>query len=535
MMQETFKESVIVIGVDALDIELVRTWAKQGHLPNFCKLFETSCWGMIENPKGVEAGSVWPTFTTGYRPDHHGLFNAHYRFDLRDYRLRIIEKQERSVPPIWVDLSSAGKRVAVVDVPYELLEDQINGVQVTDWLPHVFNRYPGPSTHPAELAADLVNRFGGNPFEGPNRCPTNEVSVETVEQIVSFRDKLVDRVKRKLLFCQELLGQERWDYFAAVFHEAHEVGHMCWHIHDRNHEHHDSSIAEQVGDPILDVYQAIDDAIGVLLRSVWDGAKVLVYLSHGIGPQRTGTGLIDDVLEKLQEAYESESASLVNRTPGNSRSLGMLANWYRTLVPDVIRRQALKMNVTKKLYTQLNTERLRNRPFFALNPNHATGGIRINLKGREEFGLVEPGEEYEQLCERLARDLEELINTDTNERVVETSVQINQLYDGPRTSFLPDVLLEWNKSAPINRVQSPKIGVVERRIFGARTGDHVQKRGAFFAVGPGIASGERATAVKTVDFASTIAAMFDLQRAYHGNPIVEFGVENSRNAVVEGN
>lgn len=528
--------SVIVIGVDALDFGLVRTWATQGHLPNFRKLFDTSCWGMVENPKSVEAGSVWPTFTTGYRPDHTGLFNGPYRIDPSNYRLRVIDKQERAVPPIWADLSSAGKRVAVVDVPYELLEDQINGVHVTDWLPHVFNRYPGPSTSPPELAADLLNRFGGNPFEGPNRCPTNDVTVQTVEEIVDFRDKLLDRVERKLRYCEELLNQERWDYYAAVFHEAHDVGHMCWHIHDRSHEQHDSSIAAQVGNPILDVYKAIDNAIGILLRSVWEGARVLVYLSHGIGPQRTGTGLLEDILPKLQEAYQGEVESPVKREPGNPRTLSLLARWYRRLVPDVVRREVFKLSATRKLHSQLDTERIRNRPFFACNPNHATGGIRLNLKGREEFGVVEPGEEYERLCKRLARDLEEMINLDTNERIVEASLQIGQLYDGPRTSFLPDVLLEWNKSAPINRVQSPRIGIVERRTFSTRTGDHVQKRGAFFATGPGITPGKRATAVQAIDFAPTIAAMLNLESVYQGSCIEELCATSSMDTAfaVEG-
>lgn len=521
------QNSVIMIGIDSLDIELVRTWSAQGHLPNFKRLMEDSRWGKIRNPQSVEAGSVWPTFTTGYQPDHTGLYNGPYRVDPSTYRLRVIDKQERSIPPIWVDLSKAGKRVAVVDMPYELLEDELNGVQVTDWMPHVFLRYPGPTTLPPELADDLVKRYGGNPFPGPNRCPTNELSVNTIEEICDFRDQLLDRVERKLRYCQELLSQERWDFFATTFHDAHEVGHMCWHIHDDRHEDHDGAIAAQVGNPILDVYKAIDRAVGVLHGSAWDGATVLVYLSHGIGAQRTGTGLLDDILIKLQQIYASESASSEPQKPANSHALRTLAKWYRKLIPDSVRAIAFKTGAAQKLYKQLAAEELHSRPFFDCCPNHATGGVRINLKGREKYGIIEPGEEYDQLCERLASDMEAIINTDTGKPIVAASIRTDRLYDGPRTSFLPDVLFEWEKSAPINRVESPKLGVVERTIFSTRTGDHVQKRGAFFATGPGIEPGRKVEAVDAIDFAPTIAAILGLEATYQGTAIQELSEATS--------
>ena len=515
------QNSVIVLGIDSLDIRLVRTWAAQGHLPNFAELLNKSRWGLVENPKGVEAGSVWPTFTTGYRPDHTGLFNACYRIDPSTYKLRVIDIEERSVPPIWVKLSEANKRVAVVDVPYELLEEELNGVQVTDWLPHVFIRYPGPSTYPANLAQELVNKHGGNPFGGPNRCPTNDVTVDTLEEIVDFRDKLLDRIERKHAYCRELLEEERWDYFTAVFHEAHEIGHMCWHVHDKGHEKFDESIATEIGDPILDVYKAIDHAIGDLARMAWDDASVLVYLSHGIGPQQTGTGIFDDILVKLHETYSKANNGAPAAKGGNPRMLSRLAKIYRRLVPKSIRAGAFKTSAAKKLYGQVAQERIRNRAFFACNPNHATGGIRINLKGREEYGVIEPGTEYEQLCKQLASDIQDIVNLDTGEPIVKSAVQINELYDGPRTSYLPDVLLEWNKSGPINRVESPKTGIVERQKFSTRTGDHVQKHGAFLAFGPGITPGELDSPVKAFDFAPTIAHILGVGGAYQGTPIQE--------------
>ena len=71
----------------------------------------------------------------------------------------------------------------------------------------------------------------------------------------------------------------------------------------------------------------------------------------------------------------------------------------------------------------------------------------------------------------------------------------------------PDLLLEWHKSGPIKRVQSPLIGTLQNRHSRSRVGDHVQKKGVFFSLGPAIQAGQCDTCIRAVDFAPTIGAL----------------------------
>jgi len=48
------------------------------------------------------------------------------------------------------------------------------------------------------------------------------------------------------------------------------------------------------------------------------------------------------------------------------------------------------------------------------------GYIRINMRGREALGIVEPGDEYDWLCSKIAEGLATFVDADTKEPVVES-------------------------------------------------------------------------------------------------------------------
>jgi predicted AlkP superfamily phosphohydrolase/phosphomutase len=505
------RRPVVILGIDALDLELTETWAREGHLPTFARLLHTWRWGPVENPRALEAGSVWPTFTTGIMPDHHGQFDGPYRFDTDRYEVRLLTMAERGAAPFWLAASAAGRRVAIVDIPYVLLEDGINGVQIVDWLTHVRTWPSGLAAWPADLAVRIAERYGVNPFGGPNRCPTNDLVLETPEAIATFRDQLRDRVSRKEALCRELLAQEPWDLFFVVFHDAHDIGHMCWHVHDPTHERHRPGVASAIGDPLRDVSAAIDAAIGRLLTLIGDTATVIVYSSHGMGPERTATGFLDDILIAFETAY-------TGRPPGTW--IDRVRPLYRSTVPRAVRRRLARTRPVVSAYAHHHTGQLKQRRFFELAANHATGGVRFNLKGRERFGRVAPGSEFDALRDRLGHDLLQIINESTGEPLIESIIRTSDLYPGPMRNALPDLLLEWNKRAPIDRVTSPGIGTLACRHRRVRSGDHVHKVGTYFVRGPGIAAGYQKEAIRTVDFAPTLAALVGFGgQGYVGQPI----------------
>lgn len=302
---------VLVIGLDSMEKDLVLQWANEGILPNFKSLLERATWGLTENPVGLVSGGTWSSFYNGVMPDRHGQYDAYDYFDTDTYRYVKYTKSQLTYSPIWDVVSRENKRVVVVDAPYTFLSENINGIQITDWASHVRLHDGMPRTWPPELAREIDARFGHDPLGTNEGSPCDQLMPHTIREYEAFRDKLLDRLKRKTALCEALLLEEDWSFFLGVFSEPHCVGHHCWHIHDEDHALHDPDVARAIGDPIKDVYIGIDRAVGALLARAEHDTTVLIYCSFGMAPHYSGTDLLDQILLQLEGKGSQKPKELI--------------------------------------------------------------------------------------------------------------------------------------------------------------------------------------------------------------------------------
>jgi predicted AlkP superfamily phosphohydrolase/phosphomutase len=139
---------------------------------------------------------------------------------------------------------------------------------------------------------------------------------------------------------------------------------------------------------------------------------------------------------------------------------------------------------------------------FVVPSHNMTGAIRINVKGREPVGMVEPGAEYEALCDELIAALSALENPETGRPAVQWVARARDLHRGRRLDDLPDLFVEWEHSAPINALRSERIGTVTGALAETRTGDHWHD-GLLMAQGPPFRRGDVA-GIRTEDLAPTV-------------------------------
>ena len=483
-------QRVVVIGLDALDRDLVIAWAREGALPTFAALMKDAAWGSIENPRGLVSGSSMPSLYTGVMPGRHGQYGAYDHLVPGTYRDDEIGPEDLTWPPLWDVLSRAGKRVAVIDAPYTFPSKVIRGIQLVDWATHSRLRGATFRTRPDDLAPRIAARFGNDPI---GLCDANRP--RSIEEFRTFRDRLVDRVRRKTDLCLHLLEQEPWDYFFAVFCDAHCAGHQCWHIHDSTHPRHDPKIAAAVGNPMKDVYVAIDAALARILEHRSPETLMLFVSNIGMGPNYDEAHLLDPILRALEGRPEPKA---------REATLDVLRRWWVHAPTGV--RKALSP-VRTKVWTAVDQAVVQSdrasRRYFEMWVNDAAGGIRFNLVGREPKGRVRRGAEYDELCEQLSRDLREIVNADTGVPLVREVMRTDRLYQGERLDKLPDLLAEWNRVGPVRRVTSPKIGTIELKDQEGRTGDH-KPLGLFLAAGPGVRPGGLNEAVSITDFSPTL-------------------------------
>jgi len=139
------------------------------------------------------------------------------------------------------------------------------------------------------------------------------------------------------------------------------------------------------------------------------------------------------------------------------------------------------------------------------------GWVRINLKGREALGIVEPGEEYEAFCQQISEGLKTFRDADTGEPFIKDIVRPHQVFEGERLADLPDLIVRWTETpAAMHRaVSSPQFGTIPWPTPGqnpeGRSGNH-RSQGMLIAAGKDIKSGTIKDA-HILDLAPTILTL----------------------------
>jgi predicted AlkP superfamily phosphohydrolase/phosphomutase len=156
------------------------------------------------------------------------------------------------------------------------------------------------------------------------------------------------------------------------------------------------------------------------------------------------------------------------------------------------------------------------------------GYIRINRRGREAEGIVEPGPEFDALCRQIAVGLESFVDADTAAPVVSRVVRADRvLAQGARSAALPDLLVRWSDAPACGHraLRSPGLGSVPWPTPGrhpdGRSGNH-RFEGFLLGVGPGLPRAIELPEGDISDLVPTIRALLGLppDPALIGRPLV---------------
>jgi predicted AlkP superfamily phosphohydrolase/phosphomutase len=322
--------------------------------------------------------------------------------------------------------------------------------------------------------------------------------------------------------CRDMMKQDNWDLFLTVIDEPHYASHDFWYISQPEHPLHPYRPKDVLpGDPLLDVYKAVDQAIGNIVSEAPEDAYVLIFSVDGMGSNSTDLPTMVFLPEFLYRYNFPGKFALAKgnaatpppppvANPKRQSWAGEL--WQRRYDPNPLKR-SLRQWLPGKFQDKLDQLWPSNQPSlaspyqllkqypslfwqptlwyrplwtqmkaFAL-PNFSDGHIRINLKGREAKGIVDPSE-YDALCEDLTQKLYQLKDARTGEpmviRVIRTRQDASE--NGPE---LPDadLIVEW-RDRPIDVVDSPDFGRIGPIPY-CNTGGH-KPIGFLLAKGPGI-------------------------------------------------
>lgn len=541
------KHSVIAIGLDAADPVLLEKWMSQGYLKNLNRLRNMGAYGRLTNIKYYKAETPWTTFLTGCLPQKTGYWGP-IKFYQGTYEAKQVDAYDFSEYPPFYALEN-DYRVAVFDMPQSQLKPEVNGLQVLAWGAHS----PQTPSHsqPASLLQELIDKHGEHPALHKDHGDWWDKAY-----LSRLKESLITGIDRRVAICQDMLAQEPWDLFLTIFSETHSAGHDFWFLSQSDHPLYSGD--HENGDPMLEVFEKVDLAVGEILDKAPEDAYIVVFAAHGSDNNTTdATSML--LLPELLYRYSFPGQSLLpvgkpgSPVPKQITSPQRL-NWQEEVWRQIYHPNPIKRWLRKwasdefnanldKILRKLNVKSSRlsclSRPkgeliwqpvmwyqemwsqmkAFAL-PSFSEGYIRINLQGREPQGIVKPSE-YEAVCEELTAKLYELINPRTGEKVVKKVVRTRQSYDD-RDPKLPDadLVVIWQEQ-PTDVIDSPDLGRIGPIPY-RRTGSH-RARGFVTVKGPLVEASSSLPEGHGVDLAPTLLELMgaSIPEYMDGKPLLK--------------
>ena len=484
----------LIIGLDAMEWDLVRRWAGAGKLPTFRRLMEEGTQAELSTVADRLPDTSWGCLCSGLNPAHFARY-FYVQEDPNTGSMRYLPDEKWGVRYFWDLLSDAGRQVGVLEIPHMGASERLNGFQIS-WGTHAAH---GPRfSTPTSLLREVDKRFG--------RHPTGDCDSATSErERRALRSRLLDGVKMHGELFRHFITEREWEVLIAVFAAPHCAGHMYWQDMDPAHPQHDPDDRNQPAGAIEDVYRAIDLEVGAMIEAAGPGVRVYVVSPLGMGPLYHASWNLPDMLDYWGYGRESNKA----QRSGMPRQASV--NVWRILrmaVPGRLQ-YAIYAALPRRLQNELVFRFYRgNRSWnqcraFAVPNNDVVGAIRINLKGRDRNGIVEPGTEYEQVCDDICAALAELKDPITGKPVTEYICRIQRELRGPHLDQLPDITVLWDASFPWSSVHSPRFGTLQLRNQDSRKGSHTP-HGFLIATGDGIARGATIYGASIYDMVPTI-------------------------------
>jgi predicted AlkP superfamily phosphohydrolase/phosphomutase len=420
-------QRAVVIALDGATLDLIEPWAAAGHLPNLKRLIDHGAVARLESTQPPITGAAWTSFQTGVQPGRHGVFDWLSRKE-GSYQLAPISSRSINREVLWEYLSRHGKRVGVMGVPVSYPPRPVNGFLLTDLLTPDGANY----AFPTELKDEIEREIGPYPVM-PEHWRGRYAAHRWLKN-------LKDSLSRRVEIALYLLRKKPWDFFMIHIMETDSVSHQMWHLLDniKRPRYHGGDCQ---GNPILEIYQLADRAVGQIQDQLDESVTLFVISDHGFGPLFYNIYLNCWLYEHGYLVFKKNVTTLLKKlawraglTPEN---LYVLAERLRLLdLGARLRHGNLHDLLGRVFLSTQNIDWPRTRAYSHGN----VGQIYLNLQGREPQGCVAPAH-AEALRDEIIEKLTTFTNPYTGSPVFERIYRKEEIYWGEALASAPEILL----------------------------------------------------------------------------------------------
>ena len=248
-------------------------------------------------------------------------------------------------------------------------------------------------TEPTDFIKEISNELGlfyTTGFQEDHKALSNKVFSD--EEFVAQAEYVLQERLNLLQYATEHYDDGLlFFYFSSTDMQAH----MLWWDSDEKHPTRSASDAKKYFNHLKGVYRKLDNVVGDILKRYGDDATVMVMSDHGFAGFKRQFNL-NTWLRDNGYVQSADATSVLYDV-----------DWSRT------RAYGLGIN-----------------------------SLYVNLKGRERDGIVEPGQEREELIEELITRLE-AVRDSNGKRVIRKVHRTDKAYCGAETRLSPDLIVGY--------------------------------------------------------------------------------------------
>ncbi|RLD10259.1 MAG: hypothetical protein DRI44_06470 [Chlamydiae bacterium] len=481
---------LVVLGMDGATWNVLTPLIEQNKLPNLKKLRGKSAWADLDSTVPPLTPPAWTSAFTGKNPGKHNVFDF-AKSSREDYELHLTSRLDRKTRAVWNAVSEAGGKVVLMNVAHTFPPEKVNGVVISGFgTPESECDY----TYPPELKQEILKKH-------PDFKPGIPTSFIANNDTAEFLKVLDSHTKTNFQVFKELYKENTPELGIYVFDEMDRLMHFFWHCFDEKHPRYEKT---DFTEKFINHFQLVDKLIGEFLEKLPDDVHVMSFSDHGFGPVHSDIYLNNYLLEKGYITLKEGAKAEIKVTTSVKIKSVIVKFLEKIGLWKFYRDYRLKTIPVGTVWFLKNIDWTKTKAVMA---SMAGKSIRLNVCNRDPIGAVN-SDEVVSVIESLKKDLLDLCDPDTGEKVITKIWRGTEAYSGEYAIYAPDVILETASGYSFHHGFSDSIIKESTQHGRIRSGDHEQF-GTFILSGEGIKSGKLDEA-GIMDIAPTILHIMGL-------------------------
>ncbi|AJF62676.1 MAG: hypothetical protein QT11_C0001G0534 [archaeon GW2011_AR20] len=440
---------VFIMGIDGGSLDLINKW--RNDLPNFDKLIKNGTSGYLHTIIPMLTPPAWTSFFTGKNPGKHNIYDF---FKFNDYDKNLISSYDRKAESVCDILSRHNKKSIVLNLPINYPPQPVNGIVVSGGeAPSIETDF----TYPKEFKKKIFELIPDYKIG----IDWNNIEYQKHDEFIKDLYNVTESHKKLIL---DLLKNEQWDLFIAVFEDIDRLQHYFWKYMDSNHPFYIKGNKYETA--IHDYYKELDNVLGEIINNLPQDTFIFVMSDHGFGPIYKQIFINNFLLENGFLQLKENDKNKVNVRDFLIRLAYKLK--IKHLIPKLSKetRDKLKRIIPSNNPTFFDIDWGNTKAYF----NSYSGQcIFINFKGRQKDGIVEESE-YKNLLNNLKERLLRL--EDNGKRVIKNVYFSDEIYKGENLKNAPDIYVVTEEGYVLQEGFNSKLidGFDESKVH--RSGEH---------------------------------------------------------------